>query len=81
MSALAFYADESGTDSNSPIAVVGGLLLRPRDFFWLDVEWKRVQSKHGIKDPIHMREFTRMAFLGEFQPTQGGVCSPTWCAS
>src|ERR1035438_673833 len=58
MSALAFYADESGTDSNSPIAVVGGLLLRPRDFFWLDVEWKRVQSKHGIKDPIHMREFT-----------------------
>jgi hypothetical protein len=40
------------------MAVVGGLLLRPEDFFWLDVEWRRVQSKHGIMYPVHMREFT-----------------------
>ena len=57
MPRLTFYADESGTDSDSPMAVVGGLLLRPEDFFWLDVEWRRVQSKYGITCPIHMREF------------------------
>lgn len=57
MSRLTFYADESGTDSDSPVAVVGGLLLRFPDFFWLDVGWRRVQSKYGIMDPIHMREF------------------------
>jgi hypothetical protein len=32
MPTLTFYADESGPDSDSPIAVVGGLLLRPEDF-------------------------------------------------
>lgn len=57
MPRLTFYADESGTDSDSPIAVVGGLLLRPEDFCWLDLEWKRAQSKPGITEPIHMKEF------------------------
>jgi hypothetical protein len=57
MSRLTFYADESGTDGDSPIAVVGGLLLRFEDFTWLEVEWRKVQSKHGITQPIHMREF------------------------
>jgi hypothetical protein len=49
--------EANGTDSDSPIAVVGGLLLRFKDFTWLDVEWRKVQSKHGITHPIHMREF------------------------
>jgi Protein of unknown function (DUF3800) len=50
--------DESGTDSNSPIAVVAGLLLDCKGTFWLSVEWAKVLAKHGIVGPIHMREFT-----------------------
>src|ERR1700693_2950591 len=57
MAALTFYADESGPDSDSEFAVVGGLLLHPRDFFWLDVKWKEALARHAITLPIHMREF------------------------
>jgi hypothetical protein len=66
MCMLTFYADESGTDSHSPIAVVGGLLLRPTGFFWLDVEWRKVQSKYGTNQPIHMREFGAHGAFGKF---------------
>jgi hypothetical protein len=52
------YADESGTDSNLPIAVVGGLLFDYEGAFWLDVDWQKVLNKHGVTGPIHMREFT-----------------------
>jgi len=52
------YIDESGTDSNLPIAVVAGLLLDHEGSFWLDVEWAKVKKRCGIDKPIHMREFT-----------------------
>ena len=64
MSTLTFYADESGTDSNSSVAVVGGLLLRSQDFFWLDVEWRTIQRKYGTSTAIHMREFGKDGALG-----------------
>jgi hypothetical protein len=51
------YVDESGTDSNSPIAVVGGLLLDCSGCGWLPLEWHRILDRHGIPSPIHMREF------------------------
>jgi hypothetical protein len=53
------YADESGTDSNLPIAVVAGLLFDGPGYFWFDVEWAKILRRHGIaRRPIHMREFT-----------------------
>jgi hypothetical protein len=51
------YVDESGTDSDSPIAVLAGLILDWKGIFWLDAEWKQILEKHGIVGPIHMREF------------------------
>jgi hypothetical protein len=52
------YLDESGTDSNSPTAVVGGLILNCSGFFWLDIEWTKAATFHRVTLPIHMREFT-----------------------
>jgi hypothetical protein len=52
------FADESGTDSNVPIAVVGGVVVEPSGYYWLDVEWNKALTKHQITGPIHMREFT-----------------------
>jgi hypothetical protein len=52
------YIDESGTDSNLPIAVVAGLLLDGKGYFWLSQEWQKFLDRHGITGPIHMREFT-----------------------
>jgi Protein of unknown function (DUF3800) len=51
------YIDESGTDSNLPIAVVAGLLLDGKGFFWLGQEWDKILERHKITGPIHMREF------------------------
>jgi hypothetical protein len=52
------YIDESGTDSNLPIAVLAGLVLDDPGYFWLDVEWSQILRRHRIEHPIHMREFT-----------------------
>ena len=52
------YIDESGTDSNLPVAVVAGLMLDSPGYFWLDVEWVKILKRHRIDGPIHMREFT-----------------------
>ena len=54
---LTCYIDESGTDSNSAIAVVGGLVLDQSQFFWIDVEWRKCLAKHRIPWPLHMKEF------------------------
>jgi hypothetical protein len=54
---LTCYIDESGTDSNSTIAVVGGLVLTKSQFFWLDVEWRKCLAEHNIPWPLHMKEF------------------------
>jgi hypothetical protein len=80
MAALTFYADESGPDSDSEFAVVGGLLLHPRDFFWLDVKWKNALARHAITLPIHMREFgAHGAFRGleGFRRMNARACLPT----
>jgi len=51
------YIDESGTDSDLPVAVVAGLLLDGKGFFWLGQEWEKTLAQHHIPGPIHMREF------------------------
>jgi hypothetical protein len=52
------YIDESGTDGDSPVAVVAGLLLDYRGSFWLGQEWRDALGRHKVTGPIHMREFT-----------------------
>ena len=54
---LTCYLDESGTDNNSTVAVVGGLILKKSEFFWLDQEWRKTLERHGIPWPLHMKEF------------------------
>lgn len=54
---LTCYLDESGTDNNSTVAVVGGLVLTKSQFFWLDAEWRKCLAKHDIPWPLHMKEF------------------------
>jgi hypothetical protein len=54
---LTCYVDESGTDSNSTVAVVGGLILTMKQFFWLDEEWRKCLDLHNIPWPLHMKEF------------------------
>jgi hypothetical protein len=51
------YLDESGTDEQSPTAVLGGLTLQMDRFFWLDVEWEQTLARHGVDPPLHMKEF------------------------
>ncbi|HUI79650.1 MAG TPA: DUF3800 domain-containing protein [Bryobacteraceae bacterium] len=68
--ALTCYLDESGTDSDSPVAVVGGLLLSKRQFFWLDVDWRKCLDKHHIPWPLHMREFGPKGKLKDMQSEQ-----------
>jgi hypothetical protein len=57
ISVVECYLDESGTDGQSPTAVVGGLLLRRKERFYLRQEWAKTLAKHGVTPPIHMREF------------------------
>jgi len=54
---LTCYLDESGTDNNSTVAVVGGLILKKSEFFWLDHGWRKCLARHGIPWPLHMKEF------------------------
>jgi hypothetical protein len=51
------YIDESGTDGDSPVAVVGGVVLTKSQFCWLDVAWRKCLSEHHMTWPLHMREF------------------------
>ena len=51
------YVDESGTDSNLPVAVVAGLVLDFEGTYWLSVEWSKFLAQHGVSGPIHMKEF------------------------
>jgi hypothetical protein len=54
------YLDESGTDQNdSQVAVLGGLLLKMSQSYWLGDELRKCLSKHNIPWPLHMYEFGR----------------------
>lgn len=58
------YLDESGTDNNSDVAVVGGLILDMGQFYWLGQELQCVLSRHKITPPLHMCEFGKDQTLG-----------------
>jgi len=58
------YLDESGTDNNCDVAVVGGLILDMGQFYWLGQELQCVLSRHKITPPLHMYEFGKDQKLG-----------------
>jgi hypothetical protein len=58
------YLDESGTDNNCDVAVVGGLIFDVGQLFWLGLELPRVLSRHKIIPPLHMCEFGKGQKLG-----------------
>src|ERR1017187_8054402 len=63
---LTSYLDESATDGGSPIAVVGGLLLQPDTFFYLDIDWEKAIAKHGAGSAIHMKDFGQHGKFGRW---------------
>ena len=59
--------DESGTDNNSTVAVVGGVVVSHSQFFWIDDELRKVLSKHKLPYPLHMIDFGQHGKLGHLQ--------------
>ena len=64
------YIDESGTDSNSNVAVVGGLALDIKSFTWLDIAWRKCLDFHNVPWPLHMRQFGKKGKLKDFEEDQ-----------
>ena len=56
---LTQYLDDSGSDTHSPVAVIGGPVIDRDNFFLFEWEWDRLLKKHHIDSPIHMKEFAR----------------------
>src|ERR1700733_7878317 len=52
----ACYLDESGTDSNSDVAVVAGIVMDVKYSYWLQQDWLACLARHNIASPFHMRE-------------------------
>lgn len=65
------YLDESGTEGTSPTAVVGGLLLKQKDLFYLDIEWLKILDRYNLQPPLHMSEFGKH---GRFRDIPPDVC-------
>jgi Protein of unknown function (DUF3800) len=61
------FLDESGTDNNSEVAVVGGLVLDITQLYWFDQEWLKVLAAHKIDPPLHMCEFGEGRRLGHLR--------------
>ena len=55
--AVTCYLDESGTDHQNSQAVVAGLIMHRDYFLFLDAIWDDMLLRHGIKPPLHMKEF------------------------
>ena len=55
--AVTCYLDESGTDLNGPVAVLGGLLLNKANCSDFDAHWANILNHYNIAPPLHMREF------------------------
>lgn len=64
-SALRLYLDESGgSDPNTPVAVVAGILITREWFEAFETSWDNLLSDFGISPPLHMKEFGRNGRLG-----------------
>ena len=57
---ITHYVDDSGSDEQSKIAVVGGPVFDRAGYFPFSYEWDRLlRAGHRVKAPVHMREFAR----------------------
>jgi uncharacterized protein DUF3800 len=52
------YLDDSGSDEQSPVVVIGGLALDRDSFLRFDGRWRRMLHLHRIKS-LHMTDFVR----------------------
>lgn len=52
------YLDDSGSDEQSPVVVIGGLVLGRDSFLRFDGRWRRMLHLHRIKS-LHMTDFVR----------------------
>jgi Protein of unknown function (DUF3800) len=56
--AFTCYMDDSGTEEQSKIVVIGGFTLDHGSFTRFDLQWRRMLKYHGI-DRLHMKDFVR----------------------
>lgn len=64
------FLDESATDDNAPVAVVGGLILSPFGAQALVEEWGDLLIRHRIGPPLHIKEFWPGARFGHLTHDQ-----------
>jgi hypothetical protein len=58
------YLDESGGGGESPVAVVGGMLINYSHYLHFEEAWDQMLDSHGIGAPLHMKEFGKHKRLG-----------------
>ena len=56
---LTSYLDDSGSDENSPIAVIGGPVFSRIHFKNFCVRWREMLDEHHIPEPPHMTDFVQ----------------------
>jgi Protein of unknown function (DUF3800) len=69
------YLDESGTDTNSTVAVVAGVVVNMRYSYWLQQDWLGCLARHDIATPFHMRECGKGRFRKLYGETLRRVLS------
>lgn len=67
---LTCYLDESGTDNGLPDAVVGGVVLRMGQHYYLNQEWSECLKKHKVPNSLHMTDFGEHGKLGAWNSEQ-----------
>ncbi len=56
---LTSYLDDSGSDDNSPITVIGGPVFSRIQFNAFSKRWDKLLKKYPIPQPLHMTDFVR----------------------
>jgi hypothetical protein len=69
------YLDESGTDNNSDVAVVAGVVVNMKYSYWLQRDWLACLFRHDIASPFHMRECGKERFRKVYGNTLKRVLS------
>jgi hypothetical protein len=63
------YLDDSGSDENGVLAVIGGPVIPRLLFTFFHLDWDTALTRHNVSGPIHMREFARpdgrLAYLSD----------------
>lgn len=56
---LTCYLDDSGSDDNSPITVIGGTALTRLNFKAFSERWRKALRYHRITQPLHLTDFKK----------------------